>query len=43
MIYATTLDYDTTTGVERLTEEVREFIDDHLPWADGYKPKQAVI
>lgn len=39
MFYATFDSYDETTGVRRLTEEVREYIDDHFPWVDGYKPK----
>jgi len=43
VLYVTYDDYDTTTGVERLTEEVREYIDNHFPWVDGYKPKENVI
>ena len=39
MLIATTDSYDMTTGVRRLTEDIREYIDDRFPWVDGYKPK----
>ena len=35
--------YDTSTGPERLTLEIREYIDDHFQWVDGYKPKLDTI
>ena len=35
--------YDTSTGPERLTEEIREYVDDNFPWVDGYKPKLDMI
>ena len=31
-LYTTNNDYDTTTGVERLTLEVRDYLYDHFPW-----------